>query len=247
MSDTSPHKRFWTFGSALLLLTALPASFAQEKSDKTLEAEIGIHRFNEKGLAVYDAFSHVNRIPNGPEGEFPEEPIDTAGRIFGRLGNQEGRILIKLPPGMTKDDYFAFKMFFSFDADFCYEKVANCASCHGLPQFTDAKKHVVTKGGPLKATPSLRNLKKKDAELRKSIMQHLAASAQKKAGEADDVDDMFTLMNITEQDVGALIKFIKLLNDVADTKDTAEARKNFRPLVMDAKLVDVAGLAGESE
>ena len=173
-------------------------------------------------------------------------PIDTAGRIFGRLGNQEGRVQLKLPEGMTKDDYFAFKTFFSSDS-FYYEKAGNCGACHGVGPFTDGKKHVVTKGGSPIETPSLRNLKGTDKELRKAIMDHIAASKQKKSGEAKDLDDMFALMTITEKDVPPLIKFLKLLKDVADVKDMANVRKNFRPLVNDAKLVDVIGKEARGE
>ena len=235
----------------VVLATGFLTAQAQERN-KELEKAIGIHHFNEKGFAIYDAFSHINRIPNGPQGDFPEEPIDTAGRIFGRLGNQEGRVQIKLPEGMTKEDYFAFKTFFSSDS-FYYEKSGNCGACHGVGLFTDGKKHVVTKGGSPIETPSLRNLKRTDKKLRKAIMDHIAASKQKKSGEAKGLDDMFALMTITEKDVPALIGFLKLLNDVAEVNDVAnvnevaKARKRFRPLVNDAKVVDVIGAEARGE
>jgi hypothetical protein len=113
--------------------------------------------------------------------------------------------------------------------------------------FTDRKKHVVTKGGSPIETPSLRNLKRTDKKLRKAIMDHIAASKQKKSGEAKGLDDMFALMTITEKDVPALIGFLRLLNDVADVNEVAKARKRFRPLVNDAKVVDVIGAAARGE
>ncbi len=232
-------------GCALVMATGFLSAQAQERN-KELEKAIGIHHFNEKGFAIYDAFSHVNRIPNGPKGGFPEEPIDTAGQIFSRLQNQEGRVQLKLPPGMTKDDYFAFKIFFSFDP-FYYAASGNCGACHGVGPFDDGKKHVVTKGGSPVKTPSLRNLKRTDKELSRAIMDHIAASQQKKSGEANEIDEMFTLMIITEENVPGLIKFIKLLNDVADVKDMEKMRKKFRPLVSEAKMVDVVGAEARGE
>ena len=228
---------------AIVLVTGFLV--AQERN-KELEKAIGIHFFNEKGFAIFDAFSHVNRIPNGPIGDFPEDPIDTAGRIFGRLANQEGRVQLKLPKGMTKDDYFAFKTFFSSDS-FYYAKAGNCGACHGAGTFTDEKKHVVTKEGSPTKTPTLRNLKRTDQELRKKIMEHIAASKQKKSGEAKDIDEMFALMSITEKDVPALVRFIRLLKNVADAKDMEKVREKFRPLVNDAMVVDVVGSEARGE
>jgi len=231
--------------SVAVMTTGLLVTHAQERN-KTLEKKTGIHHFNEKGFAIYDAFSHVNRIPNGPLGEFPEEPIDTAGRIFGRLANQEGRVEIKLPRGMTRKDYFSFKTFFSSDS-FFYEKSGNCGSCHGVGPFTDGKKHVVTKGGSPVKTPTLRNLKREDKEISKAILTHLAASEARKSGKADDIDEMFALMSFTEKDVPGLVRFIKLLKDVADPRDNVKLRAKFRPLVNNAKPVDVIGAKERGE
>ncbi len=232
-------------GCAAVLATGFEFAQAQERN-KELEKAIGIHHYNEKGFAIYDAFSHVNRIPNGPVGDFPEEPIDTAGRIFGRLANQEGRVEIKLPTGMNKDDYFAFKTFFSSDS-FFYDRIGNCGACHGAGTFADGKKHVVTKGGSPIKTPTLRNLKRTDKELGNAIMTHIAASKAQKKGGAKDIDEMFALMSITEKDVPALVKFVKLLKDVTDAKDMAKVREKFRPLVNDARLVDVVGAKARGE
>ncbi len=240
------RSRIYVTGCTMVMATGLLLTAQAQERNKELEKAIGIHHFNEKGFSIYDAFSHVNRIPNGPKGGFPEEPIDTAGQIFSRLQNQEGRVELKLPPGMTKDDYFAFKTFFNFDT-FYYPKAGNCGACHGAGPFDDEKKHVVTKGGSPIKTPSLRNLKRTDKELRKAIMDHIAASQQKKSGEAKEIDDMFALMIISEKDVPGLVKFVKLLNDVADVNDMAQVKKRFRPLVSEAKLVDVVGAEARGE
>ncbi len=232
-------------GCLAMMATGLPVARAQERN-KELEKKIGIHHFNEKGFSIYDAFSHVNRIPNGPMGDFPEKPIDTAGRIFGRLANQEGRVEIKLPKGMTKNDYFSFKTFFSSDS-FFHEKSGNCGACHGVGPFTDRKKHVVTKGGSPIKTPTLRNLKRNDKEIGKAIMAHLAASEARKSGKADDIDEMFALMSFTKKEVPGLVKFVKLLKNVTSPKDNVKLRAKFRPLVNDAKPVDVIGAKARGE
>lgn len=230
-------------GCATMLATGI--ALAQAKRNKELEKAIGIHRYNERGFSIFDAFSHVNRVPSGPMGEFPEEPIDTAGRILGRLANQEGRVQIKLPEGMTKDDYFALKTFFSSDS-FYYRKSGNCGACHGAGSFDDGRTHVVKKGGSPVKTPTLRNLRRSDQEISKAILAHLAARRQRMSG-AKDIDEMFSLMNITANDVPALVKFVKLLRDVADRDNMAEVRKKFRPLVSGARLVDVAGAKTRGE
>jgi len=241
------HLAGWALVVAAGILTAQAAGPGFVNRNKELEKAIGIHHFNEKGFAVYDAFSHVNRIPKwNSKGEFPEEPIDTAGAIFTRLSNQEGRVQIKLPPGMTKDHYFAFKTFFSPDT-FYHVQAGNCGACHSAGSFDDGREHIVTKGGSPTKTPSLRNLKRTDKELSSGVMAHIAASKQKKSGEADEIDDMFAMMIITEQDVPKLVKFIKLLNDVADAKDMEKVKEKFRPLVNESKPVDVVGKEARGE
>ena len=239
--------KFCTFVgvSAIIIGFGFFVAQAQERN-KELEKAIGIHLFNEKGFSVYDAFSHINRIPYGPKPGFPEEPIDTAGQIFSRIQNQEGRVELKLPNGMTIDDYFAFKAFFSFDT-FYYEKAGNCGACHAVGPFTDGKKHVVTKGGSPVRTPSLRNLKRTDKQLVRAITNHVIASEQKKSGKAKELDEMFEIMSITKKDIPALVKFLKLLKDVANAKDMPAVRKKFRPLVKTAKPVDVVGAKARGE
>ena len=54
-----------------------------------------VHRLESTYRSPFDAFLYVNRIPSSPESD--ETPDDLAGRILGRLANQEGRVLVKLP------------------------------------------------------------------------------------------------------------------------------------------------------
>ena len=74
----------------------------------------------------------MNRIPIGPARD--EAPKHYAGRIAGRISNQEGRVLIKRPMGFGQDAYEGFKTFFRVDGD---ASVGNCVSCHVPPSFTD--------------------------------------------------------------------------------------------------------------
>ncbi len=209
-------------GCALLMLTALTAADAQKQS---IEEKTKVHRLSSTKRAVYDAFVYVNRIPEGAEQR--ESARDVAGRIFGRLANQEGRILLKLPPGMNKDSYLAFKTFFRYEGS---GQVGNCAACHVPADFTDSQAHVVTKGGSPTETPSLRNLKEKKVDLRKAILDKIAASNQKRSGEADDIDDAYAVMDISKKDVPGLVAFLNLLNDFSDSE--------FRELILESKLLD---------
>ena len=83
-------------GVAVWMLVLLQPSLA---ADKSIEKKTKIHRLSTTKRAVYDAFAYVNRIPEQAEKE--ESPQDFAGRIFSRLANQEGRVLIKLPQGLS--------------------------------------------------------------------------------------------------------------------------------------------------
>ena len=107
------------FGCAVLMGGALRLAEAQEKS---IEEQTKVHRLESSQRAIFDAFTYVNRIPEVVEED--ESPLQLAGRIFGRLGNQEGRILLKLPPGMDKESYLAFKTFYRYEG----EQAGNCAA-----------------------------------------------------------------------------------------------------------------------
>ena len=219
------------FGIALMAFSA----WADEDEDATkahhqrgsIEEKTKVHRLSSTKRAVYDAFTYVNRLPEGAEkGESAE---DVAGRIFGRLANQEGRILLKLPAGMDRDSYLAFKTFFRYEGD---AAVGNCAACHTPTEFTDSKAHVVTKGGSPTVTPSLRNLKKRKIDIPKAIMAKITASRQKRSHDVDEIDDAYARMNISKKDVPGLVAFLNLLNDVPDSE--------FRSLILKAKLLDTS-------
>jgi cytochrome c peroxidase len=86
--------------------------------------------------APWDAFAAMNRINPGPnEGE---TPYHYAGRVFGRLGNLEGRLQIKLVDGFDVLAYRGFKIFFRTNGE---ASVGHCVSCHVPPNFTDFRFH----------------------------------------------------------------------------------------------------------
>lgn len=86
----------------------------------------------------WDAFASMNRIPVGPNLKRGEEPKVYAGRVFGRLGNQEGRLEIKLVDGLGPEAYEGFKIFYRGDGK---PSSGNCVACHVPPLFTDGKFH----------------------------------------------------------------------------------------------------------
>ena len=205
-----------------LLVSTLVVS-AADKS-KSIEAKTKIHRLESSQRSAFDAFVYVNRIPDNPEeGELPE---DYAGRVYGRLANQEGRILLKLPPTMDPRAYFGFKTFLGSEGDV---NVANCVSCHSPAGFSDGETHVVTPGGSPKPTPSLRNLKLNEADLERVIRAKMSASRVRKSG-AEDVAAAYARMELTEADVPNLVSFLGTLKDVGD--------KAFRNLIIKAEVFD---------
>lgn len=79
---------------------------------------------------TFDAFAYVNRIPTFPRKDETQDSL--AQRILSRLANQEGRILVKLPPEMNHYTYSGFKL--------AVEGVnsttsGRCIRCHHLPGF----------------------------------------------------------------------------------------------------------------
>ena len=227
-TGSKPKRRRLRLFPRLLLGILLMASLVWAGQESgSIEERTKVHRLSTAKRAVYDAFVYVNRIP--VEAEEGESAEDVAGRIFGRLANQEGRILLKLPPGMNRESYLAFKTFFRYEGK---AKVGNCAACHTPSEFADSKPHVVTKGGSPKPAPPLRNLKKRKVDIAKAIMEKIAASSQKRSGEADEIDDAYASMDISNKDVPGLVAFLNLLNDVPDS--------DFRNLILEAKLLDTS-------
>lgn len=202
-----------------------PVADAPEK--KSIEEITKIHRLSSTKRAVYDAFTYINRLPD--RAEEGESATDVAGRIFGRLANQEGRILVKLPAGMDRESYLGFKTFFRYEGK---SKVGNCAACHTLADFTDLKMHVVAKNGSPKPTPSLRNLKKRKIKIREVVKGKIVASLQKRSGEAKEIDSAYSKMEISSKDIPGLVAFLNLLNDVSDS--------DFRKLILNAELLDTS-------
>jgi cytochrome c peroxidase len=86
----------------------------------------------------WDAFVSMNRLHPGPiEGETVE---NYAAGVWSRLGNQEGRQLVKRPKGFTQEAYRGFKTFFR-TAPEGEAAVGNCVTCHVPPDFTDGRFH----------------------------------------------------------------------------------------------------------
>ena len=88
--------------------------------------------------APWDAFVSMNRIHPKPVGD--ETPEHYAFGIWSRLGNQEGRLLVKRPMGFTQEAYRGFKTFFRTTPEGT-EPVGNCVACHVPPRFTDGRFH----------------------------------------------------------------------------------------------------------
>jgi cytochrome c peroxidase len=86
--------------------------------------------------SLWDAFADINRIPAAPSSGEP--PKHYGGRIHGRIGNQEGRVLIKRPRGFSAEAYEGFKTFFRAEGT---ASVGNCVACHVPPSFSDYRFH----------------------------------------------------------------------------------------------------------
>ncbi len=193
----------------------------------TVEEKTRIHRLATTRRSVFDAFSYLNRLPDKAYED--ETSDDFAGRIFGRLSNQEGRILLKAPPGMNDQTYAGFKTFLGYEGT---TNVGNCAACHVLHDFTDGKRHVVRKGGKAISTPSLRNLGKRGIDLQKVLQRKLEASRLKRAGEAEEISNEYVGIYLSENDIPKLIAFLSVLDDVSD--------KKFRELIVKTTVLDTS-------
>ena len=187
--------------------------------EKSIEQKTKIHRLDTQERAPYDAFTYLNRIPaKADEGE---DILDFTARVYSRLANQEGRILIKLPQGMTREAYLGYKIFLSTDA-----KVSNgnCVTCHAPDKFTDFKLHQLNVDSPPRPTPSLRNLAKRKVDLAKALQAKLAAAKSSNAPKA------YRNIHLNKMDLTHLESFLKQLNDVDD--------KAFRELILNAKILN---------
>jgi cytochrome c peroxidase len=96
--------------------------------------------------AAYDAIIYLNRFPEGLAGE-GDTPFDYSGRFFGRVANEEGRVLIRFPNIYNEDAYQGLKTFMrvmpTWNSSVVGEEtnIGNCVACHVPPKFTDNKFH----------------------------------------------------------------------------------------------------------
>ena len=189
--------------------------------DKSIEQKTKIHRLDTKERAPYDAFIYLNRIP--AKADEDEALLDFTARVYSRLANQEGRILIKLPQGMTREAYLGYKTFLSTDA-----KVSNgnCVACHAPEKFTDLKLHTLNVDSPPRPTPSLRNLAKRKVNIAKALQAKLTAA------KAPDAPKDYQLIKLNKADLKHLEAFLRQLNDVDD--------KKFRQLILKATILDTS-------
>ena len=219
--------------SCTLLLIALASPASGAEPPKTVESRTKVHRLKSANRSIYDAFVYLNRLPETPQDG--ERASDFAGRVYGRLANQEGRILIKLPPSMNRSAYRGYKTFMGSEGD---ERVRNCVSCHTPSAFKDAGAHVTSRSGEAKPTPSLRNLKRSNAELAEILRAKIVASWQRQTG-ASKIDAAYDSMAVTEKDIPDLVAFLKTLRDVPDAR--------FRQLIIEAEVTDVLADTGSEK
>lgn len=96
--------------------------------------------------SAYDAIMFLNRIQEGLAGE-EDTPQELSGRMFGRIANEEGRVLIKFPAVYDEDAYQGLKTFmrvtptWSSSIEGEETNIGNCIACHVPPRFTDHKFH----------------------------------------------------------------------------------------------------------
>ena len=99
-----------------------------------------------RNTSAYDAIMYLNRFPEALAGE-GDTPVDYAGRFFGRVANEEGRVLIRFPNIYTEVAYQGLKTFMrvipTWNSSVVGEEVniGNCVACHVPPKFTDHKFH----------------------------------------------------------------------------------------------------------
>ena len=150
------------------------------------EKQMQIHRLETKKRSRFDAFAYLNRIPL--ERESDETLDELSGRILGRLANQEGRVLVKLPSEMKRDAYQGFKIALNSGQAL---HAGNCFSCHQLPSCS------LTTSNPV--TPSLRNASFSMKQLRQAMKTNSHRNIQ-----------------LDEKDLSQLLALLQTLKDVPD-------------------------------
>lgn len=94
----------------------------------------------------YDAFAFLNRLNEGLT-DPTDTPEELSGRIFGRISNQEGRVLIRFPNVFNESAYQGYKTFMRFGPTYSTvtleteTSVGACVMCHVPPMFTDGRFH----------------------------------------------------------------------------------------------------------
>jgi hypothetical protein len=210
-------------------ILSLKSVQAQEPS---VEEELHIHRLHTTTFSPYDAFTYLNRIPTAPdEGQSPAEFAGNV--IFSRLSNMEGRIQIKEMEGFHRPAYLGYKSFLRAWPDEKGVAVGNCVVCHTPPNFTSGAKYIVDESGQPKAAPSLRNLKKTDAELKAIIQKKVQMAERARAGETS-LDEAYKLIQLNETDVDNLVAFLKSLDEVPED--------HFRQIIVESTILDTSDL-----
>ena len=148
-----------------------------------------VHRLESSRRSIFDAFVYVNRIP--VVAEDGETADDLSGRIFGRLANQEGRVLIKLPPGMTRAAYRGFKVALENEEE---SHAGRCFTCHRLPEMDHAL--------PANRVASLRNRVNSESTSFSSVAR----------------DKIHADIAVGADDVADLDAFLQLLTDKSDSE-----------------------------
>ena len=165
----------------------------------------------------YDAWAYMNRIQKYVDLENGDDPAAYAGRLFGNLMNQEGRLVVKVPKGYTLEAYNGMKTFYRYAGA---ERVGNCVMCHHPLLFTDNQLH--NSDGIAVKTPTLRNLAKTDPYMHDGSMETLEEvirwkmemAEKARAGDLDETADAYKGIFITEDEIPGLVAFLNTLNDV---------------------------------
>ena len=215
------------------LLVMSPTINAQ--ANESVETQTKVHRLTTAETSPYDAFAYLNRLNTGLSDD--ESPKDFAGRLFGRLANQEGRILLKLPTGFSPSAYDGLKIFYR---TYGASKAGNCVACHVPPTFTDNSTRIVDGTKQALVTPSLRNLGKSAPYLHDGSAQSLEDLLKQKIRMAEQarndanagLDPEYANINITQDDIPALVEFLGTMNDAG--------QDHFREIVMDATILDTS-------
>lgn len=147
-----------------------------------------VHRLESTFRSPFDAFVYVNRIPIEPEDDESHE--DLTGRILGRLANQEGRVLVKLPPGIDRLAYQGFKVALEGSGK---RQSQGCFACHQLPNL-DAPS----------STPPIPSLRNRSYS-RQSLQQLIQ-------------DETHKSIVIDNNEASSLLAYLNSLSDVSDEK-----------------------------